>query len=56
LRISPENPSWEDRDRFALSREHGAPAWYAVLAGRGFFSKELLPPGLSPKFLRTKNI
>lgn len=42
LRISPENPSWEDRDRFVLSKGHGAPAWYAVLSERGFFSKDLL--------------
>ena len=37
LRIEPANPSWPDRDRFILSKGHGAAAVYAVLAERGFF-------------------
>ncbi|MDQ3037292.1 MAG: transketolase [Myxococcota bacterium] len=32
-----------DRDRFVLSKGHGVPALYAVLAERGYFSRELLP-------------
>lgn len=37
MRIDPDNPQWEDRDRFVLSKGHAAPALYAVLAQRGFF-------------------
>ncbi|HAZ38213.1 MAG TPA: transketolase [Clostridiaceae bacterium] len=42
MRINPENPKWEDRDRFVLSKGHGAPALYSVLAERGFFDKKEL--------------
>ena len=38
--VRPEDPRWEDRDRFVLSKGHCAPALYAVLAERGFFPKE----------------
>ena len=38
LQIDPTNPSWEDRDRFVLSKGHTAPALYAVLAEKGFFA------------------
>jgi transketolase len=42
LSIDPQNP-WSDlRDRFILSKGHGAAALYAVLAQRGFFSEEIL--------------
>lgn len=37
LKIDPENPQWPDRDRFVLSKGHGAPVLYAALAERGFF-------------------
>ena len=30
MRIDPQNPKWEDRDRFVLSKGHAAPALYAV--------------------------
>ena len=40
MRIRPEQPDWEDRDRFVLSKGHCAPGLYAVLAERGFFPKE----------------
>lgn len=40
MNIDPENPRWEDRDRFVLSKGHCAPALYAVLALRGFFPVE----------------
>lgn len=43
MRIDPKNPRWEDRDRFVLSKGHAAPALYAVLAERGYFSKDILP-------------
>ncbi len=42
LRVNPDNPNWEDRDRFVLSKGHAAPAYYAVLAMKGFFSKDEL--------------
>jgi transketolase len=37
LRIDPARPAWPDRDRFVLSKGHGCPAWYVVLAARGYF-------------------
>lgn len=37
LRVNPRRPEWEDRDRFVLSKGHGAAAIYSVLAERGFF-------------------
>lgn len=42
MSIDPDNPEWEERDRLVLSKGHGAPALYAVLARRGFFSPEKL--------------
>ncbi|MCB0082265.1 MAG: transketolase, partial [Caldilineaceae bacterium] len=43
LRHKPSNPTWLGRDRFILSKGHGAPALYAVLAAAGYFEEELLP-------------
>lgn len=37
-----ENPSWEDRDRFILSKGHIAPAVYSVLARCDYFSTDHL--------------
>ncbi len=37
LRIDPQRPRWEDRDRFILSKGHCAIGLYAVLAMRGYF-------------------
>ena len=31
MRIDPQNPRWEDRDRFVLSKGHACPALYAAL-------------------------
>ena len=36
LRYRPDDPSWDERDRFVLSKGHAAPALYAVLASMGF--------------------
>lgn len=36
MRVDPENPTWEARDRFVLSKGHGGPALYATLALKGF--------------------
>lgn len=38
MNIDPENPKKPNRDRFVLSKGHAAPALYATLAERGFFS------------------
>ena len=40
MNIDPENPKWEDRDRFVLSKGHAAPGLYSVLAHHGFFPVE----------------
>lgn len=40
MKVDPKNPNWEDRDRFILSKGHGCMAQYALLANKGFFSKE----------------
>lgn len=37
LRIDPSRPTWEDRDRFILSKGHCGIGLYAVLAMRGYF-------------------
>jgi len=42
LRLDPNNPKWEDRDRFILSKGQAAVALYAVLADLGFFPKNEL--------------
>ena len=42
LNVSPENQNQKTRDKFVLSKGHGCPALYAVLANRGFFPKEEL--------------
>ena len=40
MNIQPENPDWEERDRFVLSKGHCSPALYSCLANRGFFPVE----------------
>ena len=40
MNVNPDDPKWEERDRFVLSKGHCAPALYAVLALRGFFPVE----------------
>lgn len=42
MNIDPQNPKWEERDRFVLSKGHTAPGLYSVLANRGFFPVEEL--------------
>jgi transketolase len=43
MQYDPKNPQWEGRDRFHLSKGHGCPALYAVLAKAGYFpSSELM--------------
>jgi transketolase len=38
LKFDPENPKWDKRDRFILSKGHAGAGVYAVLAEVGFFS------------------
>ncbi len=42
MNVDEKNPQMESRDRFVLSKGHGAPAYYATLAHRGFFPVETL--------------
>jgi transketolase len=37
LRHRPDEPDWEGRDRFILSKGHAAPVLYAALARAGYF-------------------
>lgn len=39
----PQRPEWPERDRFILSKGHGAPAQYAAMAEAGYFDAGLLP-------------
>jgi transketolase len=36
MRHDPSNPEWPDRDRFILSKGHGCPVLYAVMAECGY--------------------
>ena len=40
LRVRPNEPDWDDRDRFVLSKGHASPGMYAILAEMGFISEE----------------
>ncbi len=42
LRHNPEDPGWQDRDRFILSKGHAAPILYAALAEAGYLPVEEL--------------
>lgn len=42
MKIDPSDPLDPARDRFVLSKGHGVPALYAVLADKGFFPVETL--------------
>ena len=46
MKIDPQNPNMENRDRFILSAGHKSMAQYAVLAEKGFFPKEVLAASL----------
>lgn len=39
MNIDPENPTMQERDRFILSKGHGGPALYSVLAMKGYIDK-----------------
>lgn len=40
LNVDPANPTWEDRDRFVLSKGHSAPGLYGAMALRGFIPED----------------
>ena len=40
MRVDPQNPKWEDRDKLVCSKGHAGPAVYAALAVKGFFPYE----------------
>lgn len=42
LNIDPKNPTWENRDKFLLSKGHGSAALYSTLAERGILPMEKL--------------
>ena len=42
LHIDPKKPRDPERDRFILSKGHGAPALFQVLAMRGFFPESMM--------------
>src|SRR5580658_6094607 len=48
LQIDPGQPRWPQRDRFILSKGHGAAAYYSTLAARGFFPVEQLKTYMDP--------
>ncbi len=37
MKVDPSNPKDPMRDRFVLSKGHGAPVLYATLAAKGYF-------------------
>ena len=41
LRYDPQNPKWEDRDRFILSKGHAGLALYGVMVKAGLVSEEM---------------
>ena len=48
LRLDPTDPKWPDRDRFILSKGHGAVGLYSVFAERGLIPKYYLPESRHP--------
>jgi transketolase len=40
MRHDPNNPSWDDRDIFVLSKGHASLCYYTILAHNGYFSLE----------------
>ncbi len=40
MHIKPENPEWEERDRFVLSKGHVCPILYSALILKGYMDKD----------------
>ena len=49
LGFDPNNPKWEDRDRFILSKGHAGLALYSVLMNEGLISREMFESYLQPQ-------
>ena len=42
MKFDPDNPKWEERDRFILSKGHAAPLLYAIMAEAGYFPMDTI--------------
>ncbi|MCX7679297.1 MAG: transketolase [Spirochaetes bacterium] len=42
MKVEPQNPLWEERDRLVLSKGHAGPVLYVALSFKGFFPKSWL--------------
>ena len=42
LKFKIDEPLWDDRDRFILSKGHACLGYYSILAEKGFFLKKNL--------------
>jgi transketolase len=42
MQHKPDDPTWQDRDRFILSKGHACPVLYAALAETGYITPDLL--------------
>lgn len=42
LRLRPQDPSWDERDRFVLGKGHACSALYPILADLGYFDRSEL--------------
>ncbi len=42
MKFNPGDPSWEERDRFVLSKGHAAPLIYAIMAEAGYFREDTI--------------
>lgn len=51
LKFDPKNINWEGRDRFIISKGHGAISLYPILADLGFFDKNELARISQPEAL-----
>ena len=40
MKVDENNPNWEERDRFVLSKGHASAAYYSVLAQKGYFNEK----------------
>lgn len=41
MNIRPDDPKWDDRDRFILSKGHSCPIYYAALSEKGYFGEKV---------------
>lgn len=42
MKIDPQNPDWQERDKLVMSKGHAGPAVYSALALKGYFPMEWL--------------